>query len=100
MKTLKYVQIQTDDGKSVNDSVTKEVLDSIALSRIAINNSRYNTLDEIEKGLKIKTLLNNAKVGDEITLEDEEWNFLKKLVLAYEPFKNGIFWSPFLLLFK
>ena len=80
-------------GVQLNDE-NKNPLDTLKLFKIVLENSSYDAAGSIMKAIKIEA---NLKAEDgNITLDDVDYEFLKKWSLAYAPLhQKGLMFADF-----
>lgn len=95
MKTLQSITLTTPDGKPMVDAASGKELNTASLIEICLGQSKYDSVAQQWQAYEITN-----KLGDKVELEDAEYDLVKKKVEAFEPYRNGFTFMPFLELFK
>lgn len=96
MKILKHILI-TQKEKPVVDSVTGKELSTSNLIVICLGQSKYGSTAEQWQAYEITKKI---KEGEDVELEDADYILVKKKMEAFEPYRNGFMFMPFLELFN
>lgn len=97
MKTLSHITLTTTDGKPMVDASSQKELNTATLITICLGQSKYASVAEQWKAYEITKILEEGK---DIELEDADYQLVKKMVEAFEPYRNGFTFMPFLEIFK
>lgn len=97
MKKIPYITLKTNEGTPMFDAVSKKELDTKYLLTVCLGNSKYPNVADQWMAYEINKKLEDGK---DVELEETEYTLVKKLVEAYEPYRNGFTFIPFLELFK
>ena len=97
MKTLNHITLTTPDGKPVVDAGTGKQLNTASLITICLGQSKYASSAEQWQAYDITKKIQEGK---DIELEDADYDLVKKKVEAFEPYRTGFVFMPFLELFK
>lgn len=97
MKTLSHITLTTTDGKPMFDAATQKELNTASLITICLGQSKYASVADQWKAYEITKTLEEGK---DVELEDADYQLVKKMVEAFEPYRNGFTFMPFLELFK
>ena len=96
MKTLTHIDLKNNDQVIV-DFATKKELNTANLITICLGQSKYTSMAEQWQAYEITKKIEDGK---DVELEDAEYDLVKKKVEAFEPYRNGFTFMPFLELFK
>lgn len=97
MKTLSHITLTTTDGKPIVDASSQKELNTATLITICLGQSKYASVADQWKAYEITKKIEDGK---DVELEDAEYQLVKKMVEAFEPYRNGFTFMPFLELFK
>ena len=97
MKTIKSITLLTTDNKPMVDAATGKELTTASLITICLGQSKYSSMAEQWQAYEITKKLTP---GEDVKLEDAEYTLVKKLIEAFEPYRQGFTFMPFLELFK
>ena len=96
MKKLVHIELKNNDKPIVDHSTGKE-LNTANLITICLGQSKYASMSEQWQAYEITKKLEDGK---DVELEDAEFDIVKKKIEAFEPYRNGFTFMPFLELFK
>lgn len=97
MHTLSYIKLTTPDGSPIIDASSQKELSTVSLIIICLGQSKYASVADQWKAYEITKKIEDGK---DVELEDAEYQLVKKMVEAFEPYRNGFTFMPFLGLFK
>lgn len=97
MKILKNIVLKTIDSKPMVDASSQKELNTASLITICLGQSKYASVADQWKAYEITKKLEEKK---DVELEDADYQLVKKMVEAFEPYRNGFTFMPFLELFK
>lgn len=97
MKILSHITLTTTDGKPMVDASSQKELNTATLITICLGQSKYASVADQWKAYEITKKIEDGK---DVELEDAEYLLVKKMVEAFEPYRNGFTFMPFLELFK
>jgi len=97
MKILKNIFLTAQNGKNVVDADTGKELSASNLIIICLGQSKYSSSAEQWQAYDITKKIDGGK---DIELEDADYDLVKKKVEAFEPYRTGFVFMPFLELFK
>lgn len=97
MKTLTHITLTTTDGKSIVDASSQKELNTASLITICLGQSKYPSVADQWRAYEITK---NMEEGKDVELEDADYQLVKRMVEAFEPYRNGFTFMPFLELFK
>lgn len=97
MRTLEHITLTTTDGKPIVDAATGKELNTASLITICLGQSKYASVADQWKAYEITKKIEE---GEDVELEDADYQLVKKMVEAFEPYRNGFTFMPFLELFK
>lgn len=97
MKTLSHITLTTSDGKPIVDASSQKELNTASLITICLGQSKYASVADQWKAYEITKKIDEGK---DVELEDADYQLVKKMVEAFEPYRNGFTFMPFLELFK
>jgi hypothetical protein len=96
MKTLTHIELKNNDQVIVDAGTGKE-LNTANLITICLGQSKYASSAEQWQAYEITKKL---KEGKDVELEDTDYELVKSKVEAFEPYRTGFVFMPFLELFK
>ena len=96
MKKLKHIEIKSGD-KVIVDQASGLELNTANLITICLGQSKYPSVADQWKAYEITKKLEEGK---DVELEDADYELVKRMVEAFEPYRNGFTFMPFLELFK
>jgi hypothetical protein len=96
MKRLKHIELKNGD-KIIVDSGTGKELNTANLITICLGQSKYSSMTEQWQAYEITKKIEDGK---DVELEDADYALVKKMVEAFEPYRNGFTFMPFLDLFR
>jgi sulfur relay (sulfurtransferase) DsrC/TusE family protein len=96
MKTLAHIELKNNDQVMV-DFATKKELNTANLITIALGQSKYTSTAEQWQAYEITKKIAEGK---DVELEEADYELVKKKVEAFEPYRTGFVFIPFLELFK
>jgi len=98
MKTLKHIEIkEPKEGKVITDAATGKELNTANLIKICLGQSKYTSTAEQWRAYEITKKIEEGK---DVELEDADYDLVKKKVEAFEPYRTGFVFMPFLELFR
>lgn len=97
MTTLKNITLTTTDGKPMVDASSQKELNTVNLITICLGQSKYASVADQWKAYEITKKIEDGK---DVELEDADYQLVKKMVEAFEPYRNGFTFISFLELFK
>ena len=97
MKTIQHITLKTSEGKPMVDAATQKELNTVSLITICLGQSKYASVADQWKAYEVTKKLEDGK---DIELEDVDYQLVKKMVEAFDPYRNGFTFIPFLELFK
>jgi len=97
MKTLPNITLTTAAGKPQIEAGTLKELNTATLIEIALGQSKYASAAEQWQAYDVAKKL---EAGKDVELEDAEYELVKKKVDAFDPYRTGFTFMPFLELFK
>lgn len=97
MKTLKNIELKSNDKKPLTDAASGKVLCTTSLIEICLGQSKYASVSEQWEAYEITKKLDSEK---DIELEEAEYDLVKKKVEEFEPYRQGFTFVPFLRLFE
>jgi hypothetical protein len=97
MQTLNNIIIAGKEGKPIIDQASGLPLNTANLIIICLGQSKYTSMTEQWQAYDITKKLTS---GEEVKLEDAEYELVKRKVEAFDPYRNGFTFMPFLELFK
>jgi hypothetical protein len=96
MKTLNHIELKNNDKVMVDFSTQKE-LNTANLITICLGQSKFASSAEQWQAYDITKKLEEGK---DVDLDDADYDLVKKKVEAFEPYRTGFVFIPFLELFK
>jgi len=96
MKTLSNITL-TNQDKPIIDQASGLPLNTTNLITICLGLSKYTSMAEQWQAYDITKKLTS---GEDVELEDAEYELVKRKVEAFDPYRNGFTFMPFLELFK
>lgn len=96
MKTLAHIELKNNDQVIVDAASGKE-LNTANLITICLGQSKYASMAEQWQAYEITKKIEDGK---DVELEDADYDLVKKKVEAFDPYRNGFTFMPFLELFK
>ena len=97
MKTLAHIELKNNDQQVIVDFATKKELNTANLITICLGQSKFASSAEQWQAYEITKKMEDGK---DVELEDADYDLVKKKVEAFEPYRNGFVFMPFLELFK
>lgn len=101
MKSLYKITIKGPDGnpmKEITPDGVEHTYTTGFLIKVALGNAMYTVPKDQFIAYKVWERLHDD--SDPIELEDAEFDLVKKVCLAHQPYQRGVMFVPFLQLFE